>query len=125
MRPSFWFEICVAANFLASGFGFLGSNSCTTTRQSRHVPRITSDVGNKFHDSLALSMDFGKFFSDAFNMTRGNGPPLNEENEDYITDDEEEYGYLGCENIFKIKGTMTMNVFPGKVFSFFLEVSSL
>ena len=109
--------------------------------------------------SVALSMDFGKFFNDAFSFNfgdngDGDGEKGNKNNnsnnkknvsfgsaamnmgmgmgtnattsgmalsstststststsmgslgEDYTTEDEDEYGYLGCSNIFKIKGT--------------------
>ena len=57
-------------------------------------------------------MDFGKFFNDAFNFGQGdsNSTELAQGRagvqiaavEDYMTADEEEYGYLGCSNIFKI-----------------------
>ncbi len=62
-------------------------------------------------------MDFGKFLNDAFNF---GGEEDNDANKkvvagtnststgliqgDYMTEDEEEYGYLGCSNIFKIPG---------------------
>jgi hypothetical protein len=51
--------------------------------------------------SIALSMDFGKFINDAFNFGDNNSTGMLQQ--DYITDDEEEYGYIGCSNIFKIK----------------------
>ena len=128
------------------------TNSRTTESTDRGRGR---GRGRGRKSSVALSMDFGKFFNDAFSFNfgdngDGDGEKGNKKNnnnnkknvsfgsaamnmgmgmgmgtnattsgmslsststsmgilgEDYTTEDEDEYGYLGCSNIFKIKGT--------------------
>ena len=76
-------------------------------------------------DSTDLSMDFGKFLNDAFS----NGDSDDKEKKslqsyDDDHDEEDEHGYLGCTNIFKIKGTQKKH-FSNSVFIVTLIVISL
>lgn len=84
----------------------------------RSMVGLVEMKGWKRRTTSRLFLDFGKFLSDAFGMDnnddkgkdskksspRSNNQDLNIHGEEDTIHDEGEYGYVGCSNIFKIKG---------------------
>ena len=102
-------QIVAALSSIAFADGFLGQNTRLSICQQCQS-KVVSDYarqGNGSKNSLALSMDIGKFISDAFNF--GSDDEHENENEKEnskkgANDNEDEYGYVGTANIFTIKG---------------------
>lgn len=111
-------RVLIVASLINFTTSFLAQRSSPSN--SNHLQGVHTCFGDQQcvnrKDSTALSMDFGKFLNDAFSMGDNDDKEkksLQSFDDDH--DEEEEYGYLGCTNIFKIKGTQKKH-FSNSVF---------